>query len=526
MDDFTDKSFTAFQPFFDHLSDIVLFHDDSFTIRWMNESAGEYFCLSPTETKGKLCYTVLMHKEKPCTGCPMRTSIAAGKPEKAEFPGIDGRMITVTGIPYGDERFSGALMLIHNKTDEKDEISFLHKREKMFRQLFENLNEVLFLRSNDRFVYISPSFEKIWGIPRETLYSDPSVLFGSMHPEDRARIASYYNMNVFRSYKMIDEQYRIIRPDGELRWISAKSLPIKDDTGKSVSRAGICEDITARKLMEAEFKLREKYLENIFNQMPYPIDIMDSSGTIIMVNKAFLEVYNIPSPDDIVGKFNLFSEPVAKSSGILAYIEEALHGRTVFIPEMKVPVSHINKEYGLDIRTNLIFEWTIFPLYLNNDKPIGIVIIRRDVSEVVGNREELERKNIALKEVLAQIELDKKEIHEQVNLNVEQLLIPAIDRFIGKVSDNDELRKAALSIKESCRQICSPFARNLKGRLMKLSPREIELCNLIKNGLTNKEIARVLNLSVLTIEKHRYRIRKKLNIVNKEINLYTYLSNL
>jgi len=61
---------------------------------------------------------------------------------------------------------------------------------------------------------------------------------------------------------------------------------------------------------------------------------------------------------------------------------------------------------------------------------------------------------------------------------------------------------------------------------MKLAPKEVEICNFVKQGLTNKEIAELLNINERTVETHRYRIRKKLGITNQEDNLAVYLQNL
>ncbi|MBN2441835.1 MAG: helix-turn-helix transcriptional regulator, partial [Spirochaetales bacterium] len=81
-------------------------------------------------------------------------------------------------------------------------------------------------------------------------------------------------------------------------------------------------------------------------------------------------------------------------------------------------------------------------------------------------------------------------------------------------------------LRENLKTIISPFGRDISSCFPKLSRRELEICNMVKNGFSNKEIAQSLTLSLLTIEKHRQRIRKKLGITNEKVNLATYLQNL
>jgi len=81
-------------------------------------------------------------------------------------------------------------------------------------------------------------------------------------------------------------------------------------------------------------------------------------------------------------------------------------------------------------------------------------------------------------------------------------------------------------LEKDLQEIVSPFLDTLKSNYTKLSPRELEVCRLIKNGMTSKEIAEMLNLSLLTVYKYRELIRKKLSLVKDGTNLRTYLKSL
>ncbi|PNX50547.1 MAG: hypothetical protein BV458_12990, partial [Thermoplasmata archaeon M9B2D] len=136
----------------------------------------------------------------------------------------------------------------------------------------------------------------------------------------------------------------------------------------------------------------------------------------------------------------------------------------------------------------------------------------------------LEEANTALKVLLKQREKDKVELEEKVLLNVRELVLPYLEKLkMKKLSDK---QRAYIGIIESnINDIVSPFVHGLSSKMIKLSPTELQVTNLIKQGNTTKEIAEIMNLASSTIDFHRHNIRKKIGIKNKRINLKTYLSS-
>jgi PAS domain S-box-containing protein len=151
-------------------------------------------------------------------------------------------------------------------------------------------------------------------------------------------------------------------------------------------------------------------------------------------------------------------------------------------------------------------------------------MLRESSKQLEIEREALERKNIALREILAQIDAEKDTLKQQVVANVEQAIIPTVIRM-RESAHASQIRNFEM-LEKDLREIVSPFLDTLKGKYTKLSPRELEVCRLIKNGMTSKEIAQGLNLSLMTVHKYRELIRKKLDLVNNEVNLRTYLQSL
>ena len=141
-------------------------------------------------------------------------------------------------------------------------------------------------------------------------------------------------------------------------------------------------------------------------------------------------------------------------------------------------------------------------------------------------KKELEEKNIALKELLAQIEMEKTEIKNQIILNVNHFIFPTLGKLKRNTVKNDACTKYLEVLERNLREITSSLSKKIIDNKVKLSPKEVEICNLIKSGFTNKQIADLLYISILTVERHRYNIRKKFGIAHQKVNLLTYLHNL
>ncbi|WP_088889135.1 hybrid sensor histidine kinase/response regulator [Leptolyngbya ohadii] len=139
----------------------------------------------------------------------------------------------------------------------------LRESEDQFRQLVENMPETVFWISDpdtSQLLYISPAYEQIWGRSCESLSSNPKEWLEAIHPRDQARVrGSYFEQTLVCTY---DEEYRITRPDGSVRWIHDRGFPIRDDNGTPYRVIGIATDVTERKQLEAQF-YRAQRLESL-----------------------------------------------------------------------------------------------------------------------------------------------------------------------------------------------------------------------------------------------------------------------
>ncbi len=139
----------------------------------------------------------------------------------------------------------------------------------------------------------------------------------------------------------------------------------------------------------------------------------------------------------------------------------------------------------------------------------------------------LEQKNIALREVIAQVEMEKKWIKEDIEANIKTVIFPILEKLkIKIVKDKKNAFKYIDLLLYHFNKLASPFGKELTGKIYSLTPKEIEICNMVKGGLTSKDIAGLLNISFRTVEKHRRNIRQKIGISNKNINLVSFLREL
>jgi len=137
----------------------------------------------------------------------------------------------------------------------------------------------------------------------------------------------------------------------------------------------------------------------------------------------------------------------------------------------------------------------------------------------------LEELNSALKVLLKQREEDKKKLEDKVLINVKQLVLPNLDRLKKSVLDDNQ--KSCLEVlKSNLNEIISPFAHKLSSKYINLTPSEIQVADLVKQGMSSKEIAMFLSLSVKTIDRHRENIRKKIGLKDRKVNLRSYLLTL
>jgi PAS domain S-box-containing protein len=263
----------------------------------------------------------------------------------------------------------------------------LRESEEQFRQLAESIREVFYMNDTEktRMIYVSPAYEEIWGRTCESLYEQPLSFVEAIHPEDRERVIASFEKQ--RQGMPIEVEYRIVRPDGEVRWIWSRAFPVLDERGEFCRVAGIAEDITDRKRAEESLRESEASYRELAGSIADIFFAMDEELRYTYWNKASEELTSIPAKDAI-GKslWELFPDtPQTRKAGKIY-----LH-----VLRTQQPQSFVN-EYQLG-GEDFIFEINAYP------SRNGLSVFVKDITERKRAEEERERLIAELQAALAKV---------------------------------------------------------------------------------------------------------------------------
>ncbi|MHC1783724.1 MAG: ATP-binding protein [Anaerolineaceae bacterium] len=171
-----------------------------------------------------------------------------------------------------------------------------------FGQIMQNINQVVWLydRDTDAYLYVGPAFEVVWGRPRESLIADPSTLIKSIHPEDRVKVLS---VNLDDNHRSMDLSYRILRPDGSLRWISAHMFLINEESTGAAYQVCVAEDITDQSQVDLTLRKaldRSREQSNLSRRMSLAhkpeavLNILMSASELRASKRAFVLFFETP----------------------------------------------------------------------------------------------------------------------------------------------------------------------------------------------------------------------------------------
>jgi PAS domain S-box-containing protein len=328
--------------------------------------------------------------------------------------------------------------------------------------------------------------------------------------------------------------------------------------------ADVRRELAERERTEAILRESEERYRTLLESSPDPIVVYDMQGIATYVNPAFEQTFGL-SRDELLGK-QIDFVPQENWPETKKAIESMLGGKKINLFETR-RLTRDGKTLDVQISSTLYRGST--------GQPVGNIVILRNISarkraeeelqkyhgcleELVAERtaelasanlklekeiderkrvekalrkrekelqsqsHHLEEVNTALRVLLKQREEDKKELSEIVLSNVQELVNPYLKKVISGRLDTRQ-RTLVRILETNLNNIISPFISRLTSKLVNLTPVEIRVSGLVKEGKTNKEIAELLLISKNTVLFHRHNIRNKLGLKNRKINLRSHL---
>ncbi|MGL5065906.1 MAG: PAS domain S-box protein, partial [Microcoleus sp.] len=256
-------------------------------------------------------------------------------------------------------------------TARKQAEKALRESEERFRQLAENIQDSFWLVTTELtdILYLSPAYEQMWGRSRAELYANGCNWMEWVHPEDKHLLLSAVPRLL--EGNSTNTEYRIVRPDGTIRWVCDRAFPILDESGKVYRIAGICEDISDRKLAEARIQaaLREKeiLLKEIHHRVKNNMQVISS---LLQLQSQYIE------DEDML---SLFEESQTRIHS-MALIHEQLYqsenlDRIDLQPYVENLVANLSQSFGY-YSSCICINLNVAPISLNIETaiPCGLII--------------------------------------------------------------------------------------------------------------------------------------------------------
>jgi PAS domain S-box-containing protein len=357
------------------------------------------------------------------------------KKDGASFP-VELNATVSLGI---DNQPAGLLSIVRDITERKQAQSALQASEERFRQLANHIREVFWMSNADKskIIYVSPAYEEIWGRSCGSLYASPQTWIEAVHPDDRERISEHAAaLQISGDY---DEIYRIIRPDGSIRWIHDRAFPIRESNGTVHRIVGVADDITKRQQAWDSLRESEARKQAIMQSALDSIVTIDHTGRIIEVNSATEKIFGLNQSkltgESVVGLIPASFRAWFQNGLACSFVGETgpIQGSRIELPIMRADGSYFPGE--LVVTRITLGGPPMFTIYI------------RDITQQ--KRAEAELRSLPQRIIKAQ-EAERSRIAQELHDGINQLLASVKMRLRKVENSLPELRPAPREILRRC----------------------------------------------------------------------------
>jgi len=303
----------------------------------------------------------------------------------------------------------------------------------------------------------------------------------------------------------------------EVRCLTKRCLEMKTNEKELREYRNSLEKLVAERTLALINQVR--FQQNLIDSIPVPVYFKDNTLHYLGCNKAFEKSLGC-TREDIIGKNE--SEIMEQSQARIHQHQDLQLFKTGETTSYEVSAPYPDgKEHDLLVFKSLFYD--------KSGEIGGLIGTNLDITEknqaqvqTELHAEELENTNTALRVLLKQVSENKTEMESKVLDNFTRLVNPYLDLLEENLANKPQQEYVKV-IQENIKKITSSFSLNLSSSYLGLSPREIQVADLVRQGRANKEAARILSVSINAVEFHRNNLRKKLGLQNKKVNLRTYL---
>jgi len=393
--------------------------------------------------------------------------------------------------------------------------------------MLDNAQEAIVVMQDKVHKYVNKRASEIDGRPAAELIG--KHMRETTHPDDY-KTAFKCHQKKLAGEPVNKYRYRGINKDGQIIWLEIIGTAILWEGRPAVMN--FVTDVTRQVEAEEALKKSERMLSDIINFLPEPTLAIDSEGRIIIWNREMEKMMGVKSEIMLGKKDYEHALPFygKRIPMLIDMVRKPDKKRLKQYSYFKKEKNYLYAEHSFQLNGET--RWLLCkasPIYDHNNRLIGAIESMQDVTdfrnavaELKNKSLHLEEANTALKVLLEHRKNDRSEIEEKIAGNVKTLVLPYLNKL--KTTRLETTQTAYLTILEShLEEIVSPFLMNMTIRQANLTPREIQIADLVKEGKSAKEISQILNIAVHTANNYRKRLRKKFAIQNKDKNLRVHL---